>query len=168
MADAHGSVFTDPTFWVACSFVVFVGGVVYAKAHKKIAGMLDDRTATIRNQLDEAKAIREEAEKLLNDYQRKQRDAEKEAADMVAQAKEDAKIMAKEAKADIKAMAERRTRAAEAKIAQAEANAIKEVRAVAVDVAIKAAGTVFADKLKGKEGGALVDKAITDVESKLH
>jgi len=168
MADAHGSVFTDPTFWVAGSFVVFVGGVMYAKAHKKIAGMLDERTAAIRNQLDEAKAIREDAEKLLNDYQRKQRDAEKEAADMVAQAKEDAKIMAKEAKADIKAMAERRTRAAEAKIAQAEANAIKEVRAVAVDVAIKAAGTVFADKLKGKEGSALVDKAITDVESKLH
>lgn len=164
----HGPFYTDPTFWVAGSFVVFVGGVLYAKAHKKIAGMLDERTAAIRGQLDEAQSLREEAEKLLNEYQRKQRDAEKEAADMVAQAKEDAKIMAKEAKADIKAMAERRTRAAEEKIAQAEANAIKEVRAVAVNVAVEAASNVFADKLKGKEGGALVDKAIADVEGKLH
>ncbi|NVJ96726.1 MAG: ATP F0F1 synthase subunit B [Alphaproteobacteria bacterium] len=163
-----GPFYTDPTFWVAGSFVVFVGGVMYAKAHKKIAGMLDERTSAIRAQLDEAQELREEAEKLLNEYQRKQRDAEKEAADMVAQAKEDAKIMAKEAKADIKAMSERRARTAEEKIAQAEANAIKEVRAVAVNVAIEAASAVFADKLKGKEGGALIDKAITDVEAKLH
>lgn len=163
-----GPFYTDPTFWVAGSFVVFVGGVVYAKAHKKIAGMLDERTANIRAQLDEAKLLREEAEKLLNEYQRKQRDAEKEAADMVAQAKEDAKIMANEAKADIKAMAERRAKAAEEKITQAEAHAIKEVRAVAVNVAVEAAGSVFAEKLKGKDGGALVDKAITDVEAKLH
>lgn len=168
MAGGTGSLFTDPTFWVAGSFVVFVGGVMYAKAHKKIAGMLDERTAAIRVQLDEAQSLREEAEKLLNEYQRKQRDAEKEAADMVAQAQEDAKIMAKEAKADIDAMIRRRTRAAEEKIAQAEASAVKEVKAVAVNVAVSAATAVFADKLKGKDGGALIDKAIADVESKLH
>jgi F-type H+-transporting ATPase subunit b len=163
-----GPFYTDPTFWVAGSFTVFVGGVLYVKAHKKIAAMLDERTAAIRAQLDEAQELREDAEKLLNEYQRKQRDAEKEAAEMVAQAQEDAKIMAKEAKADIEAMIRRRTRAAEEKIAQAEASAVKEVKAVAVNVAVAAATEVFADKLKGKDGGALIDKAISDVESKLH
>lgn len=168
MAAGTGSVFADPTFWVAGSFAVFVGGVLYAKAHKKIAGMLDDRTAAISAQIDEAKQLRDEAEALLHEYQRKQRDAQKEAEDMVAQAQEDARIMAQEAKADIEAMVRRRTRAAEDKIAQAEASAVKEVKAVAVNVAVAAATDVFADKLKGKDGGALIDKAIGDVEAKLH
>ncbi len=168
MAAGTGSVFADPTFWVAGSFAVFVGGVIYAKAHKKIAGMLDERTAAISAQIDEAKKLRDEAEALLHEYQRKQRDAQKEAEDMVAQAQDDARIMAEEAKADIEAMVRRRTRAAEDKIAQAEASAVKEVKAVAVNVAVAAATDVFADKLKGKDGGALIDKAITDVEAKLH
>lgn len=160
--------YADPTFWVAGSFAVFVGGAIWGKAHKKIGAMLDERSAVIKAQLEEAQQLREEAEKLLSEYQRKQRDAEKEAADMVAQAKEDAKIMAKEAKADIEAMAARRTRAAEEKIAQAEASAVKEVRAVAVNAAVAAASAVMADKLKGKDGGALVDRAIAGVEEKLH
>ena len=160
--------YMDPTFWVAGSFAVFVGGVVWKKAHKNIAAMLDERSAVIRAQLDEAQVLREESEKLLHEYQRKRRDAEKEAADMVAQAKEDAKIMSKEAKADIEAMVARRTRAAEAKIAQAEAHAVKEVKAVAVNAAVEAASAILADKLKGKEGGALVDRSITEMESKLH
>ena len=160
--------YMDSTFWVAGSFVVFVGGVIYAKAHKKIAAMLDERSASIGAQIEEARTLREEAEKLLADYQRKQRDAEKEAADMVAQAQEDAKLMTEQAKTDIETMIERRTRVSAEKIAQAEANAVKEVKEVAVNVAVEAASKVMAETLKGKSGGTLIEKSISDMDLKLH
>jgi F-type H+-transporting ATPase subunit b len=160
--------YADTSFWVAASTVVFVGGVLYSKAHKKVAELLDARSDEIRKQIEEAKSLRDEAEEMLLEYQRKQRDAEKEAADMVAQAEEDAKIMLDAAKGDIADMAERRTRAAEDKIAQAEATAVKEVQAVAVNVAVEAATAVLADSLKGKNGKTLADAAIAEVESKLH
>ncbi|WCL55517.1 F0F1 ATP synthase subunit B family protein [Gimibacter soli] len=160
--------YLDPTFWVAGSFVVFVGGVIYAKAHKTIAAALDGRAAAIKAQIDEAAALREETAKLLSDFQRKKRDAEKEAADIVAQAKEDAKLLIAEAKADMKAMVERRTASAELKIAQAEAAAVKEVKAVAVTVAVAAATDVLADALKGAAGGKVIDAAIGDIDTLLH
>lgn len=165
---ADGSIFTDTSFWVAASTVVFVGGVLYSKAHKKVGEMLDARSDEIRKQIEEAKSLRDEAEQMLLDYQRKQRDAEKEAADMVAQAEEDSKLMLDAAKGDLAEMAERRTRAAEEKIAQAEAAAVKEVQAVAVNVAVEAATAVLADSLKGKAGKELADAAIAEVEGKLH
>ena len=160
--------YADPTFWVAGSFVVFIGGVMYAKAHKSIAAMLDAKSEEIRKQIEEANSLREEAENLLLEYQRKQRDAEKEAADILAQAEADAKILTAAAKKELKATATRREKAAEDKIQQAEAAAVKEVKAVAADVAIAAATSVLSDTLKGKDGKALVDAAISDVEAKLH
>ena len=163
-----GPFYADPTFWVAGSFVVFVGGLLYKGVHKKIAGTLDEKLDAIRAQIDEAKALRAEAENMVIEYQRKQRDAEQEAADMVVRAKEDAKIMADAAKADLADLMRRRERSAEEKIAQAEANAIKEVKAAAVTVAVEAATTVLVGAMKGKAGAALVDDAIAEVEKKLH
>lgn len=160
--------YADTTFWVAGSFVVFVGGLLYKGVHKKVVEGLDEKLDAIRAQIDEAKALRAEAENMVIEYQRKQRDAEQEAADMVAQAKADAKIMAKAAKADLEDLMRRRERSAEEKIAQAEANAIKEVKAAAVTVAVEAATSVLAGAMKGKAGTALVDDAIAEVEKKLH
>lgn len=158
----------NPTFWVAIAFFVFIAGIVYAKAHKSIGDMLDARAEAITAQIEEAKALKAEAENLLTEYQRKQRDAEKEAIEMIEQAKEDAKLMSDAAKANLDAMMVRRERAAAEKIAQAEASAIKEVRAAAVDVAISAATTVLGGAMKGKAGTALVDDAIKEVDGKLH
>ncbi len=163
-----GPFYADPTFWVAGSFVVFVGGLLYKGVHKKVVEGLDEKLDAIRAQIDEAKALRVEAEDMVIEYQRKQRDAEQEAADMVTQAKEDAKIMAETAKADLADLMRRRERSAEEKIAQAEANAIKEVKAAAVTVAVEAATSVLAGSMKGKAGAALVDDAIAEVEKKLH
>ncbi|MBV1900642.1 MAG: hypothetical protein KUG56_03105 [Kordiimonadaceae bacterium] len=160
--------YADPTFWVAASTVVFVGGVLWSKAHHKIGEMLDARSDEIRAQIEEAKSLRDEAEQMLLEYQRKQRDAEKEAADILEQASADAKILVDAAKADITTMVERRTKSAAEKIEQAETSAIKEVQAVAVDVAVKAATDVLAETLKGKAGKALADAAIADVDTKLH
>ncbi len=160
--------FSDPTFWVAGSFTVFVLLLLWKGVHKQIGTMLDARAEEIRAQIEEAKSLRSEAEEMLHDYQRKQRDAEKEAADILARAEEDAKIMTDAAKGDIATMVERRTKAAEEKIAQAEASAVKEVQATAVDVAVNAATAVLADTLKGKAGKELANAAIEDVETKLH
>jgi len=160
--------YASTTFWVAASTTVFVAGILWKKVHHKIGEMLDARSDEIRKQIEEAKALRLEAEQMLLEYQRKQRDAEKEAVDMVAQAQDDAKLMADAAKSDIADLIERRGRAAEDKIAQAEVAAIKEVQAVAVNVAVEAASTVLADALKGKGGKALTDAAIAEMEDKLH
>ncbi len=163
-----GPFYADPTFWVLGSFVVFVGGLLYKGIHKKIAGTLDEKLDAIRAQIDEAKALRVEAEDTVIDYQRKQRDAEQEAAHMVTQAKEDARLMAEAARADLADLMRRREHSAEEKIAQAEANAIKEIKAVAVSVAVEAATAVLAGAMKGKAGAALVDDAIAEVDKKLH
>lgn len=158
----------NTTFWVGAAFFVFIGVVLYARAHHAIGKMLDERSAAIEAQIEEAKALRQEAENTLIEFQRKQRDAEREAEDMVAQAIEDAKIMSEAAKADLEALMRRRERGAAEKIAQAEANAVKEVKAAAVNVAVEAASAVLADAMKGKAGKALVNDAIADVEKKLH
>jgi len=163
-----GSIFADTSFWTAASTLVFVAGVIWLKAHQKIGAMLDARSDEIRKQIEEAKSLRGEAEQMLLDYQRKQRDAEKEAADMVTQAKDDAKLMTEAAKKDIAALVERRTQAAAEKISQAEDAAVKEVQAVAVNVAVEAATAVLAEGLKGKAGKSLTDAAIAEVDSKLH
>ena len=161
-------ILANTTFWVGLAFAGFIGLILYFKAHSAIGAMLDERSATIAAQIEEAKSLRAEAENLLIEYQRKQRDAEREAADMVEQAKQDAKIMADQAKADLEALMRRRERGAAEKIAQAEANAIKEVKAAAVNIAVDAASSVLADAMKGKAGTALVNDAIAEVESKLH
>ncbi len=158
--------YLDPTFWVGASFVTFVGGIIVGKGHKKIAGMLDGRSDAIAKQINEASALRDEAEKLLAEYQRKQRDAEDDAKAIVAQAREDAKIITEAAVADVDVMIKRRTRVAGEKIAQAEVNAVKAVKSAAVDVAINAARTVLADDKKATKG--LIKDAIAEVESKLH
>jgi len=160
--------YTDTSFWAGASFVVFVGGVMYTKVHKKVGEMLDDRVNSIKEQINEAQALRDEAEALLGEYQRKQRDAEKEAAAMVEHAKADAKIMADQAKTDVAEMIARRTKVAEEKIAQAEASAVQEVQKAAVDVAIAAATNVLGAEMKGKSGKALIGASIEEVEKKLH
>ena len=160
--------YASTTFWVAMSTGVFVAGILWKKVHHKIGEMLDERADEIRKQIDEAKSLRLEAEQMLLEYQRKQRDAEKLAVDMVAQAEEDAKLMADAAKKDIADLIDRRTKAAEDKIVQAETAAVKEVQAVAVNVAVEAATAVLAKSLEGNAGKALTDAAIAEVQNKLH
>lgn len=160
--------FSDPTFWVAVSFLGFICLVLYFKVPGLVAKALDDRADAIRKELDEAQKLREEAQSMLAEYQRKQRDAEKEAEDIVVQAKAEADALAEETKVKLAEMLERRTKLAEDKIAQAEVQALKEVRATAADVAISAARSLIADQLKGDKADALVEKSIADLRTKLN
>ena len=168
MASGGEPFYMDPTFWVAGSFAAFVGIGLWYRVHKSIAAMLDARGEAISKQLTEARSLREEAEKSLSDAQARQREAQREADNIVAQAKEDADLMVAATTEQIASLIERRTKAAEDKIAQAEAHALKQVRAAAVDVAVSAAESVLSDKLKGRDGSALITKSIGDIEDKLH
>ena len=139
----------DATFWALISLVIFLAVIVYLKVPGKIAEGLDKRADTIRDELDEARRLREEAQALLAEYQRKQREAEAEAEDIVREAKADAERLTAETNQALEEMIERRTKAAEAKIAQAEVQAVAEVRTMAADLAVAAAGRVLSEKVTG-------------------
>jgi len=156
------------SFWVAVSFVLFVALIIYYGAPKMIAKALDDRADAIRAELDEARRLREEAQNLLAEYQRKQRDAEDEAKSIVAQAKHEAELLANEARDKLKETLERRTKLAEDKIVQAEAQALKDVRNHAAEVAVAAAGQLIADGLSKDKAAGLIDDSIKGISSKLN
>jgi len=157
----------DPTFWVAVAFLCFV--VLAARpVSRALTGALDARSMRIRNELDEAQALREEAQKTVAEFKRKQRDALKEAELILDHAKIEAKRLAERAERDLEAALERREQAALDKIAQAEAQALQEVRDQAIDVALMATAKLLADNLGPERSGAMIDRAIRDLPGKLH
>lgn len=160
--------FATPEFWVLVSFLGFVGLVIYYKVPGMVAALLDKRAADIAAELDEARRLREEAQQLLASYQRKQREAMKEAEDIITQAKAEAEQLAKETRANMETQVERRTKLAEDKIAQAETQAINDVRATAAEVAIGAARRVIADKVDASKDAQIIEKSISELASKLH
>lgn len=157
-----------PEFWVLVSFVLFIGLIVYLKVPGKVAAMLDERAARIARELDEARKLREEAQGLLAEYERKRRDAEKEAEAIVVQARAEAEAFAAETRQKLTETIERRGRMAEEKIAQAEAQAVKEVRAAAAELAIAAATRIIAGEVQGAKADQLVDVSIANLKDRLH
>jgi F-type H+-transporting ATPase subunit b len=158
----------DATFWATVALVLFIALIVYLKVPGKVGSSLDERANRIRRELDEAKRLRQEAEAVLAEYQRKRREAEAEAAQILTLAKADAERMTVEANAALEEMIRRRTAAAEAKIAQAEGQAVAAVKARATDVAIAAARHVLADKVKGGVADRLVEDGIATAKARLN
>jgi F-type H+-transporting ATPase subunit b len=155
-------------FWVAVAFVVFLLILAYYKVPTLIAQALDDRAAAIRKELDEARSLREEARALLADYQRKHRNAGQEADAIVEQARREAEAFAAETRKSLAEAVERRRRQAEDKIARAEAQAVEDVRAAAVDMAIAAAEKILREKAAGAGGAALIDESIRSLKTRLN
>jgi F-type H+-transporting ATPase subunit b len=154
----------DTTFWVAVSFVLFIALLVYYAVPRKILSTLDKRAESIQQELSEARRLREEAQSILADYQRKQRDAEVEAKDIISQAERDAKAYAQETRQQFEDMLDRRMRMADEKIARAESQAVAEVRSRAVDASVEAAGQIIADKLDPDKASALVDQSVEQLK----
>jgi F-type H+-transporting ATPase subunit b len=161
-------VLDDAEFWVALAFVVFLGLLGYLGVHRIVAKSLDDRSARIKAELDEARKIKDEAVQLLAEYQRKRHAAEGEAQDIIAGAKAEAERLAAEAKVRIEDFVARRTKMAETKIAQAEAQAAADVRTAAAEAAIAAAEKILSAETKGKLAGELIAKGIDEVRKKLN
>jgi F-type H+-transporting ATPase subunit b len=155
-------------FVVLLGFLVFTAVIIYFKIPGLLGGMLDKRATDIRDDLNEAKKLREEAQALLTTYERKQKEVQEQADRIVESAKKDATDAAEQAKADLAASITRRLAAAEDQIASAEAGAVKEVRDAAITVAIAAANDVIAAQMTAKDATGLIDAAITEVSAKLH
>ena len=153
--------------WAMIALVIFIGLLMYLGVHKTIAKMLDERIRKIEVDLAEAEQLRKEAKALLDDYARRREEAEKEAQSIVDAAREEAFRLTAEAKDSLEAMVARREKAVTDKIAQAEAQAIAEVRARSADLAVEAARVVLTRQMATK-GDALVDQSIRDVASKLN
>jgi F-type H+-transporting ATPase subunit b len=158
----------EPEFWVAVAFVLFIGVLIYVGVHKRVIEALDHRSSRIQAELDEARKLRDEAGKLLADYQRKQQEAEREAEAIVADARADAGRVAAEARVKMEEFVARRTKLAETKITQAEAQALADVRAAAADAAVTAAEKILRETVKGKVADDLVTQGIADVKAKLN
>jgi len=154
-------------FWVAIAFIIAVGALVY-KAGPAITTALDARALKIKTELDEAQRLREDAQRTLADYQRKQRHALKEAEQIVAQGRAEAERAAEQAARDLAAALERRQRLALEKIALAESRATAEVRNAAVDVAITAVRRILAETLDAERKRKLIDDAIAELPQQLH
>lgn len=170
-ASAAGDSFfslANTDFVVLLAFLLFIGILVYFKVPALLGGMLDRRADTIQAELDEARALREEAQALLASYERKQRDVRDQAARIVEQAKREAEAAAEQARTDLGASIDRRVAAAEEQIGQAEANAVKEVRDRAVAVSIAAARQIIARQMTPEGASARIDASIDEIGAKLH
>ncbi len=154
--------------WAFIALVLFIGLVVYLKVPGKIAAQLDERAENIAKQLADAKKLREEAQHLLAEYQRKRKEAEEEAEQIVASAKREAESLAAEAKQKTEEYIARRNALSEAKIKQAENDAVAAVRSAAVDLAVAAASDVIAAKADAKSNGDLFKQAVAEVKSRLN
>ena len=158
----------DATFFALVGLVLFLALVVYLKVPGMMAKSLDERAANIRNELDEAKRLREEAQALLVEYQRKRQEAEADAANIVASAEREAAILTEEARQKTEEFVARRNALSEQKIKQAEADAIGAVRAAAVDIAVAAAEKVIAAKADASAQETLFRDALSKVQTRLN
>ncbi|MEW6767187.1 MAG: ATP F0F1 synthase subunit B [Pseudomonadota bacterium] len=154
--------------WVAVAFVILMGVFAYVGVHKTVLKALDHRRDRIKSELDDARRLKDEAAKLLAEYREKAKSAEREAQDIIASAKSEAERIASEAKAKMEDFVTRRTKAAETKIAQAETQAIADVRAAAAEAAVTAASSIMSQTVKGNVADDLIAKGIKDVRDKLN
>jgi len=150
----------DPALWVAVAFFGFVAILLWKKVPAVLASTLDDRADQIRSELDEAKKLREDAQIVLADYQRKQREAETEAEEIIRQAQKEAEILASETEQKLAEQLERRTRQAEEKIKRAEQQAVSDVQRTAAQLSITAAKNILRNNGSGDNSDRLIEETL--------
>jgi F-type H+-transporting ATPase subunit b len=155
--------FSEPEFWVAVAFVILMGVFAYFGVHRTVLKALDHRSERIKAELDDARRLKEEAAKLLAEYKARHASAEREAQEIITNARAEAERIASEAKAKMEDFVVRRT-----KIALAEAQALADVRAAAAEAAVTAASTILSQTVKGPVADDLLTKGIDEVRKKLN
>lgn len=163
----HAAFYATADFWVAVAFLLVVAALA-RPVGRGVTAALDTRAGQIKSKLEEARKLREDAQSLLAEYQRKQRAAMSDAEDIIAHAKAEAERLRVEAEQALEESIQRREKQAMDRIAHAEAEAMRQVRNQAVDIAIAAAGKLLQDNLPADKANALVDQTIKDLPSKLH
>lgn len=155
-------------FVVTLAFLLFIGVLVYFRVPQIVAGLLDKRAEGIRNDLAEARRLREEAQEIYASYERRQREVKTQADEIVANAKREAMLEADKAKTALQASIERRLKAAEEQIAGAEGDAVRAVRDRAIQTAISAATEILGKQATAEQRAAGIDKSIDDVSRRLN
>ena len=158
----------DPETWVAIAFIILMGLFGYLGIHRTVLKALDNRSGRIKAELDDARRLKDEAAKVLEQSKARRASAEREADEIIATAKAEAERIASEAKAKMEDLVARRTKTAESKIALAEAQALADVRAAAAEAAVAAASTILSRSVKGKVADDLLAKGIAEVRQKLN
>ena len=160
--------FTQPETWVAIAFIILMALFAYLGIHRTVLKALDHRAERIKAELDDARRLKEEAAKVLAEYKARHASAEREAQEIVTNARAEAERIAAEARSKMEDFIARRTKTAESKIALAEAQALADVRAAAVEAAVAAASTVLSQSVKGPVADDLLAKGIAEVRQKLN
>ncbi len=158
----------DASFWALVSLFLFFGVLAYFKVPGLITSALDKRAALISNEIEEAKRLREEAQQLLAEYQRKRQEAESEAADILAGAEREAAAIVTDARMRTEEFVARRMALAEQKIAQAESDALNEVRSSAIDLAVAAAERLIADKADASLQAELFTSSLASIKERMN
>ena len=158
----------EPETWVAVAFIILMGVFVWLGVHRTVLTALDHRAQRIKAEIDDARRLKDEAAKLLADYQARRASAEREAQEIVTNARAEAERVAAEAKTRMEDFVARRTKTAENKIALAEAQALADVRAAAAEAAVAAASTVLSQSVTGSVADGLLAKGIAEVKAKLN
>jgi F-type H+-transporting ATPase subunit b len=160
--------FYEAEFWVAVAFVILMGVFAYFGIHRTVLKALDHRSERIKAELDDARRLKEEAAKLVAEYQARRATAEREAGEIIASAKAEAERIAAEAKVKMEDFVVRRTKSAESKIALAEAQALADVRAAAAEAAVTAAARILSQSVKGEVADDLLSRSIAEVREKMN
>ena len=158
----------DATFWAMIALFVFLGIVLYLKVPALVTKSLDDRATSIRDELNESRKLREEAQAILAEYQRKRKEAASEAEEIISSARNEAEAMSADARRKTEEFVTRRTAMAENKIAQAEAQALNDVKSAAVEMAISAAESIVSSKIKGAAADKIIKSSIAEVKAQLN
>ena len=169
-ASEHGPFVSlgNSEFIVTVGFLLFVAVLIYFKVPGIILGLLDKRATQIRADLEEARALREEARTILASYDRKQKEVQEQAARIIAAAREEAQAAAEQAKIDLKASIARRLAAADEQIASAESGAVRAIREQAIGVAVAAAAELLQRQMTAQAASASIDDSIRQVEARFH
>ena len=162
-----GSVLNNPTLWVAISFFIFIA-LIAKPAWKFVTGALDKKIDDIRDKIEEATKLREEAQDMLAAHKRKIADAEKEVDEIINQARDEAQALKAKLTEELEASLQRREKLALDRIAQAEADAAEDVRALTTDIALAAARGLLADAVRDDKADALINDAIKELPEKLN
>lgn len=158
----------DATFWALVALIIFLAILAYYKVPAMLGSQLDQRSERIRNELEEARRLREEAQQILAEYQRKRKEAEKEAEEIVEAAQREAGRLVEDAKERTQDYVTRRTALAEQKIEQAERDAVREVRSRAVDIAVAAAAKMIEERADAKVQAGLFKASVESVKTRMN
>ncbi|UJM32789.1 F0F1 ATP synthase subunit B [Bartonella henselae] len=148
------------TFWAFVGLVLFLALLVYFEVPEMILRHLDTRAKRIKDELDEALRLREEAQEVLAEYQRKHAEAEKDAQEIIAAAKREVEAVISEARIKAEEYVKNRNKLAEQKIAQAEADAIRMVSLSAIDLAVSAARVLIEKELDSHKANELIKESL--------